>query len=154
MVARRRGNVARARGVLRRLAVALTALLLSLALLSGTTRARSRYFFCEAMGLMESDPCAAAADTDGTQHVAPSTEARERHTDCCEIVNLSPMPAGTTTAPLDVPSPGPTAILPAATLRAGLLTVPRTRPNRSSERWRVPPRSAGELRTQLMVFLT
>ena len=154
IAARRRGNGARARGVLRRLAVALTALLLSLAVLSGTTRARSRYFYCEAMGLMESDPCAAPADSDETEDVAPSTEAREGHTDCCEIITLSPMPAGTTTAALDVPPPGLTALLPAAILRAGLFTIPRTQANRSSERWRVPPRYAGELRTQLMVFLT
>lgn len=140
--------------MLRQIAVALTVLLLSFAMFSGTMRAGHRYFYCEAMGLMESDPCAAAAQSDGTEDVAPATEARQVHTDCCEIVAFSPMPAGTTIAGRDIPPPALAAFLPTALQRADLLASPRSRPDRSSERWRVPPRYPGELRTQLMVFLT
>jgi len=140
--------------VLRRVAVALTALLLSLAVLAGAARARARYFYCEAMGLMETDPCAAPAKNDGAEDVATSREVREAHTDCCEIVTLSRMPAGTTIAAQDVPPPALAAFLPAAIIRTTLLANPSAQRDRSSERWRVPPRYPGELRAQLMVFLT
>ena len=106
------------------------------------------------MGLMETDPCAAAAQSDGTEGVAPSTEARQGHTDCCEVVTLSPMPAGTTVAARDVPPSPLAAVLPAAILADRLLASLRAQAVRSSERWRLPPRYPGALRIQSMVFLT
>ncbi len=142
------------KGTLRRIAIALTTLLLSFALLSSATRAKTRYFYCEAMGLMETDPCAAAAQADGAEHAAPTPEARPTHTDCCEIVTVSRLPAGTRIAAQDVPPPAPTALLPAGSLLATRLADPCAQPDRSSLRWRVPSRYPGELRTQLMVFLT
>ncbi len=154
VVGRRRRKRKVATGTLRRIAVALAALLLSFAVLSGAARARNRYFYCEAMGLMETDPCAAAAQSDGTRDGAPWTEAREGHTDCCEVVTLSAMPAGTSIVAQSVPPPGLVALLPAAIFGSGSLSAPSTRPDRSFQRWRVPPRYPGELRAQLMVFLT
>jgi hypothetical protein len=63
------------RVALRRVVVALTALLLSFAFVSGLARPQGRYFYCEAMGLLASDPCAAAARSDHTRDVSSDPEA-------------------------------------------------------------------------------
>lgn len=142
------------RGLPRRVGLAIVGLLLSFAILSGFARANGRYFYCEAMGMMATDPCAAAAAHRGERTDGPSTEARPGHSDCCEIVTLPSLPQGTTTASSAVPSPALVALIPGAPLADLLLGRARAHPDRARERWRPLRRSAAQARAQLMVFLT
>jgi hypothetical protein len=139
--------------LLRRLPVALASLLLTFAMLSSFAHANGRYFYCEAMGLMATDPCVSASPRD-EGNAAPLTEAREGHSDCCEVLTLPSLPQVTASASSAVPSPGLVAILPAAPLPSVQLGAPSVRPDRAREQWRPPPRSATQARAQLMVFLT
>ena len=140
-----------AKGPLRRIAVALTGLLLSFALLSGLGHANSRYFYCDAMGLLQADPCAAAVQRDGDPAGA---QLRATQLDCCEVGTFPPLPQAATPASRQVSPPALVALIPAVPDLCQLLPSSRERPNRSSGRWRAPPRSAGELRARLGVFLT
>ena len=138
---------------LRRLAAALAGLLLTFAMLTGFAQANGRYFYCEAMGLMATDPCAAAASR-GEQGGNPLTEARPGSSDCCEIVTLPSLPQGTTTASSAVPPPALVALVPAAPLLDPQFDGARARPDRARHQWRPVHRSAAQARAQLMVFLT
>ena len=153
--------------MLRKIALALTSLLLAVALLSGLARANTRYFYCDAMGLLDSDPCAAAAAEEerassfqnGTaEEVETSAAIHQRHKDCCEVLTLPRMPAGTTLAVPDVAPPVLTTILPLASalhMRTLLDSDDESaRLDPCFMRWRSPPTSARELRAQLMVSLT
>ncbi len=141
----------------------LTGLLLSLAILSGLARANSRYFYCDAMGLLDTDPCAAPAAQTGlssgqgnepAEGIGASTELRQSHTDCCEVLTLPPMPASTTVDVPAVPPPTLASIQPAAPVLDVRALAAHASSDRAFERWRPPPASARELRAQLMVFLT
>ena len=77
------------KGPLRRIAVALTRLLLAFALLSGLGHANSRYFYCDAMGLLQADPCAAAAQRAGD---GAGAQLRATQLDCCEVGTFPPLP--------------------------------------------------------------
>jgi hypothetical protein len=140
-------------GLPRRLAVALTALLTTFALVSGFVHANGRYFYCEAMGLMATDPCASAAPRD-ERNARPPTEARRGHGDCCEVVSLPSLPQGTTSASSAVPLPALVAAMPPAPLPVVQAGAPRAPLDRAVLRLRAPPRSAAQARAQLMVFLT
>lgn len=151
------GNIGKRMKALRRLArhvgVALAGILLSFAILSGFAHANGRYFYCEAMGLMASDPCAAAA-TRGERAETPLTEVRQGNSDCCEIVTLPSLPQGTMTASSAVPPPALLAVVPAAPLLNLRFDGARARSDGAHHQWRPVHRSAAQARAQLMVFLT
>ena len=137
----------------RQVGAALAGILLSLWIVSGFAQANGRYFYCEAMGLMATDPCAAAASR-GERGDGPLTEARPGNADCCAIVTLPSLPHGTTTASSAVPPPAMVALVPAAPLLDRLFDGARAHPDRAREQWRPVQRSAAQARAQLMVFLT
>jgi hypothetical protein len=122
------------------------------AVVCGIAQSGSRYFYCEALGLMPSDPCVQSergGDTDGC-----GKSLSEKRADCCEVVTLPAMPDGARAASPSVSPAGLVAILPGAWL-ADPPATPALRPTgRFFDRWRPPPRSAGEVCAQLMVFLT
>lgn len=134
--------------------MALSSLLLTFAIVSGLARAHGRYFYCEAMGLLARDPCAAAAASGDGDDGGQDAEARQSDADCCEHVVIPPAPESTTVGTRAVPPPALVAILPPTCNRGERPAAAHIRPNGSLQRWRVPPRYAGELRAQLMVFLT
>lgn len=138
-------------GMPRRIALALIGILLSFAIVSGFARANGRYFYCEAMGLMATDPCANAAQR-GEQR--DSTEARSAKSDCCEVITLPSLPTGATTTSLAVPPPALVALVPATPLLDLRLGDSRAHLDRGRERWRSTARSAAQARARLMVFLT
>jgi hypothetical protein len=143
-----RGRSARVRKV----AIALTGLLLTFAVIAGLAHAGGRYFYCEAMQLMQSDPCVATHD--GKSAGSESTFCAFR-ADCCEMWTLPSMPAGTAIAQdVVVAPPGLVAVVPATDLLIQQSETSFRARSRVFERWRSPPRPPGELRTQLMVFLT
>ncbi len=146
--------VSEKRVALRQVAVALLGLLLSFAIVSGMGRPHGRYFYCEAMGLLATDPCTAGALSPIDQDVGPAPAVRQSHGDCCELVIVPSMQESTLGAAQAVPPPPFAATLPAAPTRCGLTTTSRGRPDRSFERWRLPPPYPGELRARLSVFLT
>ncbi|MGH7436625.1 MAG: hypothetical protein ACRENE_13205, partial [Polyangiaceae bacterium] len=93
-------------------------LVLSLAVLFGTVQSGGRYFYCEALGLMPSDPCAQASSA---AHGGPVGTLSEQHTDCCEVVTLAAMPQAAQVADFGVPptpcagivaAPSPSASMP------------------------------------------
>jgi hypothetical protein len=136
----------------RRAAVALGYLLLAFAVVCGIAQSGSRYFYCEALGLMPSDPCVEAAR--GGETDPCGTSLSEKLADCCEVVTLPAMPEAARAASPTVVPPAVVAIVP-----GGGLAEPPPAPalrdsNRFFERWRPPPRSSSEIRAQLMVFLT
>jgi hypothetical protein len=136
----------------RKVAVGLTGILLTFAVMAGLAHAGGRYFYCEAMQLMQSDPCVATHDDKGAG--SKSTFCAFR-TDCCEMWTLPSMPAGTAIAQDHVVAPpGLVALVPATDLLLQQSETSFRARSRVLERWRSPPRPPGELRTQLMVFLT
>jgi hypothetical protein len=149
---RRRGRWKTKRGS-RKIAVALTGLLLSFAILAGMALTGGRYFYCPEMRVMQSAPCSIASHGDegdgsgGT--VCPS------HLDCCELWTLPSIPSGTIAAEASAVAPPPlVAVLPPLPFSLELYASTLCSPTRASERWRIPPGRPGELRAQLMVFLT
>lgn len=124
---------------------------LALALLTGLAHANGRYFFCEAMGLLQGDPCVAAAAIDADGDDSPSVRAT--HDDCCEVLTLPPMPAGEELSPPVVRS---SPVVAAACAVPTQVLHPSSALSTHSlhESWRAPPISARQLRAQLMVFLT
>jgi hypothetical protein len=140
------------RGKSRKLALALSELLLAFAVLAGVTHSGARYFYCEAIGLSASDPCAEASGTAGDAD--PCGTLREQPGDCCEVVTLPTLPDGARVATSAVPPAPSVATLPALWLADGPAAGVRPSHRDLFERWRVPPRSPSEARAQLMVFLT
>ena len=134
----------------RRCAIALTGLLLALAVLAGLAHAGGRYFYCEGMRLMQSDPCLVSHTDKGAGSESTICPLR---TDCCELWTLPSMPLGTMAEAPSVPSPAVLAVVPASQLLRLQSETPLA-PLRISEQWRRPPRSPGNLRARLMVFLT
>ncbi len=141
----------------RRMAGALSCLVLAFALLTALFQANTRYFFCESMGLLRADPCAAAARDD---ELPPATDELSRTPfTCCATGVLGAMPPSTAldetrveTAELVavVGLPRARQAVDAAVLRIDL--VPGRA--RREARWRIPPRPARERRAQSMIFLT
>ena len=146
-------KIKRTRRRLRPLVVAFAGLLVSIAMFSGLAHANARYFYCDAMGLLGSDPCAVAGRSDDEPQ-APSAEAREGHADCCEVLILPSLPQGTHVQASAVPPAPLLALLSAASVFGVHIAGPPVRRTRASEHWRHPPRSAAQVRAQLMVFLT
>ncbi len=124
---------------------------LAFAVLFGIVHSGGRYFYCEALGLLPSDPCAEAA---GEAHnKSPFGMLGERPADCCEIVTLAAMPQGAQVAAPSVAPAARVAILPALGLVGWTDFAAPSRSERSFERWRPPPRTSNDVRAQLMVFL-
>lgn len=132
---------------------ALAALLFAVAMLTGLAHENSRYFYCEAMGLMATDPCAAAAE-DASWEVHPFTEARQGHGDCCSVVTVPSLPGGTNAPEAAVPSAPLVAIIPAAELVGALLAAPVRGLPTVMIHGPAPPRTAAQARAVLMVFHT
>ncbi len=134
-----------------RVAVAAVHMVLALALLFGMVQSGGRYFYCEALGLLPSDPCASAACRE--HHEGTARVLSERRADCCEIVTLEALPQAAQAA-VPAVSPAPFfAILPAAYLAAERGFAPVRRDAQTPELWRPPPLASGECRAKLGVFL-
>jgi hypothetical protein len=126
-------------------------LVLAFAVVLGMVHSGGRYFYCEALGLLPSDPCAGASSEAQVQ--SPLRTLSERRADCCEIVTLAAMPqAAHAAGPSVAPAPR-VAIVPAILLAARSDSTAPSAVDRAFERWRPPPRAPTDLRAQLMVFL-
>jgi hypothetical protein len=143
---------------LRAIAAALSCLVLAFAIITGLFQANTRYFYCESMGMMRDDPCAAAAAThrdEHQEHARTTTDELSRTPfSCCSTGILGALPSSTAldearVAPaqlvgiLSLPSPIDSWALAKAASEAPHI-----------DRFRVPPRLAREVRIQSMVFLT
>jgi len=149
MDAVRRGQRPRRRR-LPRAAVAMVRLVLALAVVFAMVQSGGRYFYCEALGLMPSDPC---AEVSGAAHRGPLRTLTEQHTDCCEVVTLATTPpAAQTATPCVAPAPC-VALVAAPRLSASMPFVSSLDRERLFERWRPPPRAPNDVRAQLMVFV-
>ncbi len=126
-------------------------LVLALAVLFGVLHSGGRYFYCEALGLLASDPCVDAS-TD-VHSKSPSGVLSDRPADCCEIVTLAAMPQAAQAAGHSVAPAARVAIMPARWLAGRADFAAPSRLGRAFERWRRPPRATNEIRAQLMVFL-
>jgi hypothetical protein len=134
-----------------RAVVAAAHLVLAFAILFGVVQSGGRYFYCEALGLLPSDPCAQNAGNAHTE--CPSGKLSEHRADCCEIVTLGTMPrAAQATGPSIAPA-ALVATLPALRLADQNDSAAPSRVARAFERWRPPPRASNDVRAQLMVFL-
>jgi hypothetical protein len=134
-----------------RAVVAVAHLVLAFAVLFGIVQSGGQYFYCDALGLLASDPCAETA-RDGHGR-CPLGTLSEHHADCCELVTLAAMPQA---ARADGPRVEPAAlvaIIPAPWPEGGSHSATSSRPDRAFERWRPPPRASNDVRAQLMVFL-
>lgn len=138
----------------RRVARALSCLVLAFAVLTALFQANTRYFFCESMGLLRADPCAAAAQRD---ELPPATDELSRTPfTCCATGMLGAVPHATALEERRVPAAELVAVvhlprsIDASVIRSGTTPEPLQRVHR----WRIPPRPARERRAQSMIFLT
>jgi hypothetical protein len=145
------GEAYRNRRRLRALVFGAARLVLALAVVFGTVQAGARYFYCEGVGLSASDPCAGRAQGDGR---CPFNSVDRQSIDCCTVIAMPAMPDGARAHEHAVHPAGVAAVMPAGQYTHGQLGLGQTSFARREERWRKPPRPAGELRAQLMVFLT
>lgn len=122
-------------------------------LVCGVFRANARYFYCETMGLMAEDPCAVDSTFDDVDEAPSFPAVREHREDCCQVLQLSAMPAGTMHAEPSVPPSPVSGFVTASRFIYVSVALARSR-HRSFERWRLPPPPPGAARAQLMVFLT
>ncbi|MGO9835004.1 MAG: hypothetical protein ACLP1X_12385 [Polyangiaceae bacterium] len=124
---------------------------LALAVLFGIVQSGGRYFYCDAFGLLPSDPCAEASRHGHSK--SPLGALSEHHRDCCEVVTLAAMPqAAQAAAPMVAPA-ARVAIIPALWLAGRVDSAALSAIDRAFERWRPPPRASNEVRARLMVFL-
>lgn len=124
---------------------------LALAIVCGTFQAGARYFYCEAVGLSASDPCVARAHAG---NVCPLPAMDRQSIDCCSVITLPSMPRGASVDEHKVLPAGLIAILPACEYARPLARTTTDGFPRAVQRWERPPRPGGDLRMQLMVFLT
>jgi hypothetical protein len=126
--------------------------LVAVAVLFGILQARTRYFYCEGLGLSVTDPCAHKVARESPCPLATFDRAPF---DCCEVVTMPSMPEGARAATPSVPSAGVSATLPVvgssveSSWSGGAHAIAW-----EGARWRGPPRASRERRAQLMVFLT
>jgi hypothetical protein len=131
--------------------VAAAHLVLAFAVLFGIVHSGGRYFYCEALGLLPTDPCAAAS---GDAHSkGPLDTVGEHPVDCCEIVTLAAMPQGAIAAGPSVARAALVATIPALRPEGRIDSAAPSRLDRAFERWRPPPRASSDVRARLMVFL-
>jgi hypothetical protein len=126
-------------------------LLVGVMVLLAMVHANTRYFYCEALGLSETDPCTPAAH----RHACPAGALDQGGPeDCCQVIKMPSVPEGARSVEPHVPAAGVGAVVPATELLSSVASWnggPRVSAERG--RWRRPPRSASERRAQLMVFL-
>jgi hypothetical protein len=136
----------------RRLALALARLLFALVVVAGMTHSGTRYFYCEALGLMANDPCVEGSRSDGER--CPTGALSGHRDDCCEIVSLPSVPNGAHWERLRVPAASVVAIVPAERFVGRALDAEPNVRSFALARWREPPRFPQRARSELMVFLT
>jgi hypothetical protein len=124
---------------------------LAFAVLFGIVQSGGRYFYCDALGLLPSDPCAEASR--GAHAETPLGMLSERPADCCEIVTLAAMPQAAQAEGCTVAPAARVAIVPALWLVGGVDAAAPSQVERAFKRWRPPPRASNDVRAQLMVFL-
>lgn len=134
-----------------RAVVAAAHLVLAFAIFCGIAQSGSRYFYCEALGLLPSDPCADAARDGHSKN--PLGTLTEHHADCCEIVTLAVMPQAAQAAAPSIAPAALVATLPALCPERGIDSARTLCLDRPFEKWRPPPRASNDARAQLMVFL-
>ncbi len=132
--------------------VRLAGLVLAFALVAGLANAGGRLFYCDSMRLLRSNPCSVAHHDDEGSPLGDA--ACPPRIDCCEVLTLPSMPAGTVAADHDVARPALLSVITPSELFAVQLAGVSGATARAFERWRVPPRPPGEVRARLMVFLT
>jgi hypothetical protein len=137
---------------LRHFVVAVARALLAFVVVAGVVHSGARYFYCEALGLADVDPCLQGSSARGA--LCPTKALEASHTDCCDVIRLPSVPRGAgSESPRVHPAPV-VAVVPAALDgHRAFDDAPRARAL-AFERWRIPPRSAGRERARLMVFLT
>ena len=123
----------------------------AVAVLLGVGQARTRYFYCESLGLSATDPC---AHEDRRAAQCPLASLDRPPFDCCDVITMPSMPEGARSVEPRIASPGVTAVLPPVSRSIEPVRDGPARVAREGERWRGPPRPAGERRAALMVFLT
>ena len=139
---------------MRRAALALVGLVLSFALLSAVLRAGHHYFYCEAMGMLADDPCAAEASDDAAPRRADADRSvDQRPIDCCQEGTFPAVPSAVSASAGHVPPTPLVAILPPAEPATASAAASEHRSSHF-ERWRAPPWPPGRARTTTMVFLT
>jgi len=126
-------------------------LFLALAVLFGTVQAGARYFYCEGVGFSASDPCSARAHGGDS---CPLGSVERPSTDCCAVITIPSMPDGARAHEQAVHPAGVVAVMPAGQYASGHAGVGEKGFARRAERWQKAQRPSGELRAQLMVFLT
>ena len=131
-------------------AVALGHLVLAIAVLSGIGHSGARYFYCEAFGLMATDPCADAS----YRNRVPFEVVDEAIADCCEVVTLPAIPDGARVANPGVLPAACVAVTPAGWQADGRAGRQPCLHGLNHLRARPPPRGPTEARAQFMVFLT
>jgi hypothetical protein len=125
--------------------------LVALAVLFGIGQARTRYFYCESLGLSVTDPCVHQMTHESPCPLAAFDRAPF---DCCEVITMPSMPEGARAIEPSVASAGVIAILPAVGSSIESSSSGSAHVAWEGERWRGPPRASRERRAQLMVFLT
>jgi hypothetical protein len=138
------------RGPLPRAVAAVAHWVLALAVIFGVVHSGGRYFYCEAHGLLPSDPCAEAAR--GDRGTCPSGTLSEHHADCCEIVTLAAMPQAAQAAGPGVAPAARVALLPALWFADRIDLAARARTDRFFAMWRPPPKASADVCARLMVF--
>jgi hypothetical protein len=141
----------RIRGLPRTLILGAARLLLAFAVICGATQSGAHYFYCEALGLSASDPCAAGARA---AEPCPFKSLQAQSIDCCSIITLPSMPDGARAQEPTVVPAGVIALLPARDSSGPDTSLGAERFSLRAFRWERPPRPGGERRAQLMVFLT
>ena len=146
------GRAARRRRALRsasKVSLALAVLVFALSLVSGLAQGGRTYFYCEAMGMMTSDPCRLPpAGADGPV-------LGDAHTDCCETLSMPRLPHGTGSTARIAPADAPTLAVPSLvpSPEAGLV-LSRASAEVPRPRACPPSPAARERRARLMVSLT
>ena len=129
---------------MRRLVAYLLRVIACVVVITATARTSSHYFYCEAMGVMQQDPCRTSA------HPASLPEASAPLADCCRMITVAPVPRGLTASSPAI-APAAFIVLAALPMRAHEGVVP---PRARWLRGPAPPRLASDRRAELMVFLT
>lgn len=143
---------ARRRRILPRALVRAWCALVVIAVLCGIVQTRTRYFYCESLGLSLIDPCVGAAHR---QPACPLAALDRTPFDCCERITMSAMPEGAGTIEPTVSPAGVVAFIsPVVVAAVESAAGSRAALGWEGQRWRGPPRSSRARRTQLMVFLT
>lgn len=131
-------------GIRRAIRACFVTLVLAAMVLS-LVRTQERFYYCEAMGLLASDPCRGAAN----EKDESSPNVQREHHDCCAVVTLRALPRGAVHCDVSVAPAGAVhAPYFVTSTRADSIRI--TRSLRSS---RAPP-FATERIAALMVFHT